>query len=175
MLNFFAKSLLVTTSLSPVFLAIAIRQLERGESWVASCPWILAALILPIACWGLLKESKRIVQSRPLTITSIERNDQQMIGFLFVYLLPFIWSDKVIFGGQALTVVYAVVVTVIAIANASAFHFNPVLRALGFHFYTTKNEEGTTTLLISDVEIRRPGGSIDAISLSSDTCVRINP
>ena len=169
MLNFVAKCLLVATSLSPVLGAVAVSQFEICESWRSWTWWLVVviALILPGLCWVLLMYAKQNAQKQLFYIKEFERKDQEMLVFLFIYLLPFIRSADPTFASEWLTSVYVLAIIIIAIAYADAFHFNPVMRLLfGYRFYAAKDHDGVSNLLISKRDLRRPGEEVQTVRLA---------
>ena len=72
--------------------AVAINQLECGKPWTNWIWWIVVAFFLVALCWGLLKYAKKNTQKHLLYIKEFERRDQEMLTFLFIYLLPFVRS-----------------------------------------------------------------------------------
>ena len=167
MLNIFAKCLLVSTSLSPVLGAIAISQFERGESWTTWIWWFGVALVLVALCWELLRYSANKAQKHLFYIKEFERRDQEILTFLFIYLLPFVRSENSTFGSEWLTSTYILIIIIIAIAQAGAFHFNPVMRLLfGYRFYAAKDRDGVSNLLISKEDLRRPAIEVQTVRLA---------
>ena len=88
------------------------------------------------------------------------------IAFLLAYLLPFVSSENMAFTGEWLTGAYILGVIFLVIAHAGAFHFNPVMGLLGYHFYAVKNNDGVSRLLISEAELHRPGEDVQAVRLA---------
>lgn len=166
MLNRFAKFLLVATSLSPLLGAVAVNQFSRGEPALRWGPWIAVALLLVFLCWALLHYATKNAQLHSFDIKEFERNDKEVMAFLVTYLLPFLSTEKMGFAGDWMTSTYVLVIIFLVIAHAGAFHFNPVMGLLGYHFYAVKNNDGVSTLLISRVELRRPGESVKTVQLA---------
>ena len=173
MLNFFAKSLLVSTSLSPVLGAVAVNQFERGEPWTNWIWWLAVAFFLVFLCWLLLRSAAKTAQKHALYIKEFERRDQEMLTFLFIYLLPFVRSEHSTFADDWLTSVYILAIIVLAIAHAGAFHFNPVMRLLRYRFYAVKNQNGVSNLLISKTDLRRPGKEVQTVRLAWNVYLHI--
>ena len=96
MLNNRAKFLLVATSLSPVLGAVAVSQFELSESWRSWAWWlvVMGTLLLPGLCWALLMYAKKNAPKQLFYIKEFERKDQEMLVFLFIYLLPFLRSER---------------------------------------------------------------------------------
>ena len=166
MLNTFAKFLLVGTSLSPVLGAVAVNQFARDEPWTSWAVWIVVAILLVAMCWGLLRYAARNVQKQQFHISEFERNDVEVLTFLLAYLLPFVSSENMAFAGEWLTGVYIYSVIFLVLAHAGAFHFNPVMSLLGYHFYSVKNKDGVSHLLISKDELRKPGRDVQTVRLA---------
>ena len=169
MLNIRAKFVLVATSLSPVLGAVAVSQFELRESWKSWEWWLVAmgALVLPVLCWALLMYAKKNAPKQLFYIREFERKDQEMLVFLFIYLLPFIRSANPTFASEWLTSVYVLSIIIIAVAYADAFHFNPVMRMLfGYRFYAAKDGAGISNLLISKRDLRRPGEEVQTVRLA---------
>ena len=169
MLNFFAKSLLVSTSLSPVLGGVAVSQFERGQPWTSWIWWLAVAILLVAFCWALLRYAEKNAQKQLFCIKEFERKDQEMLAFLFIYLLPFVRSEDSTFASEWLTSMYVLVIIIVAIAHAGAFHFNPVMYFFfGYRFYAVKNSHGVSNLLISKKELRRPGKNVQTVGLAWD-------
>ena len=166
MLNQFAKLLLVATSLSPVLGAVAVNQFALGKPWTDWLPWLAVGLLLVFICWALLRHLAATAQSQLLTLAQFENNDKEVLAFLLTYLLPFVSAKDMAFQGQWLTGAYILAVIFMVIAHAGAFHFNPVMGLLGYHFYGIKNGDGVSLLLISKAELHKPGIEVKTVKLA---------
>ncbi|TDG15637.1 hypothetical protein E2F43_05275 [Seongchinamella unica] len=167
MLNNFAKFLLVSTSLSPLLGAVAVNKFARGESLVQWGSWLAVAMLLIFLCWAVLIYAAKNAQQHAFLIKEFERDDKEVLAFLIAYLLPFLSTDKMGFAGDWLTGTYVLVIIFLVIAHAGALHFNPVMGLLGYHFYSVKNDDGVSHLLISKAELRRPGHEIKTVKLAN--------
>ena len=168
MLNFVAKCLLVLTSLSPVLGAVAVNQFAHGKPWTNWSRWLVGALLLVTLCWIMLRYAKKNAQKHLFYIQGFDRRDQEMLIFLFAYLLPFVRSETVAFASEWFTSIYILGIIILVIAHAGAFHFNPVMRLLGYRFYAVKNREGISNLLISKTDLRRSGKEVQTVRLAPD-------
>ncbi|MDT7043475.1 hypothetical protein [Candidatus Nitronereus thalassa] len=166
MLNKFAKFLLVATSLSPVLGAVAVNQFGLGRPWTNWFPWLVGALLLVFICWLLLQYAAGNAQKHQFRIEQFESNDKEVLAFLLAYLLPFISAKDMAFEGQLMTGAYIFLIICLVIAHAGAFHFNPVMGLLGYHFYGVKNSDGVSQLLISKAELRRTGKEVETVRLA---------
>ena len=170
-MSWFAKLLLIATSLSPLLGAVAVNKYANGDPYWWS--WILVTVLLGLICWLLLFYLSRSLSKNTFTIGEFESNDKEILAFLLTYLLPFISSDKLSFTGEWLTGVYIILIILVVLMHADAFHFNPVMAILGFHFYSVKDGDGLSYLLITRDPIRRPGKAIRTVSLAHNIQLQV--
>lgn len=173
MLNFIAKCLLVLTSLSPVLGVVAINQFAHDKPWTSWSKWLVGAFLLMTLCWALLRYAKKNAQKHLFCIEEFDRRDQEMLIFLFAYLLPFVRSETVAFASEWLTSIFILGIIILVIVRIGAFHFNPVMRLLGYRFYAVKNREGISNLLISKTDLRKSGQEVRTVRLASDVYLDI--
>lgn len=166
MLNTFAKLLLVSTSLAPVLGAVAVNQFAHDEQWYRWGSWLGATVVLVILCEGMLRYAANNAEKHLFHIKEFERNDKEVVAFLLAYLLPFVSAENMTFTGEWLTGAYILGIIGLVIAHAGAFHFNPVMGLLGYHFYAVKNGDGASHLLISKKELKRTGENIQTVRLA---------
>lgn len=168
MLNWFAKFLLVSTSLAPILGAVAVNQVALGRPWHCWVSWLGTAVLLALICWLLLRYSAKNVQQDTFTIKEFERNDKEVLAFLLAYLLPFLSSKDMAFTGEWITGAYIIAIIFWVIAHAGAFHFNPVMGLLGYHFYVVKDGHNVSYLLMSRKQLNRTAVDIKAVKLAQD-------
>lgn len=167
MLNGFAKFLLAATSMSPILGAVAVSQFSQGKGWLYWLPWLVVALSLALICWGVLFYAAKYAQGEDITVKEFQRNDKEVLAFLIAYLLPFISSKNMAFNGEWLTGAYILIMIFLVITHAGAFHFNPVMGFLGYHFYAIRNENNIPCLLISRRELDEVGIDLTTARLAS--------
>ncbi len=173
MLNTFAKFLLVATSLSPLLGAVAVNQFSRGEPPIQWGSWLAVAALLVFVCWALLRYTARNAQRHEFQIKEFEQDDKEVLAFLVTYLLPFLSNDKMGFAGDWLTGAYVLGIIFLVIAHAGAFHFNPVMGLLGYHFYAVKDDGGASNLLISRKELMRTGLALPTVRLARNIYLHV--
>lgn len=174
MLNNSAKYVLALTSLSPVFLTMAINYFEHGEPWTIWIWWIAATIVSVVFCWGLMRYIARKAQINSVLIKDFERKDQEMLAFLFIYLLPITRSENLALSDNILTSCFVLFVTTLAIVCARAFHFNPVMRLVfRYRFYSVKDSRGIPNLLISRTDFQRSGVEIKTVMVTQNVHLHI--
>lgn len=156
----------MATALSPVLGAVAVNEIARDHSFKSWAGWLIAAALLICLCWWLLAYAKKNAEVLVLHISEFERNDKEILGFLLTYFLPLLSANDMTFKGAWLTGAYILLVIFLVFAHAGAFHFNPVMGLLGYHFYSVKNAEGMSHVLISRVELRRAKIDIRTVRLA---------
>lgn len=170
-MNRFAKLLLVATSLSPLLGAVAVNQWANGgRDWGW---WLLAAAALAACCWSLLASLSRSLAKNSFTPRQFESRDKEVLVFLLTYLLPFISSEKLAFTGEWFTGAYIIGIILVSLMHADAFHFNPVMSLLGYHFYTVKGADELSYLLITTDPMRRPGQPLTTVSLAHNIKLQV--
>lgn len=91
--------------------------------------------MLVVLCRLLLKFAEERLPKFSLQITSFERRDQEVLTFLFIYMLPLIRTDGLGITAGWITTACVGVIIIYALAQAGAFHFNPLMRLFfGYRF-----------------------------------------
>ncbi len=136
MLRILPKLLLVATSFAPVMLTSA-----AVSFWKKEIPTGFALVAIAIAAVGIcvlvMRAAARKLSRNSVTIKSIKPADKEIIGFVLAYLLPLARGSQ--FEGFPLIVVLAVFFLVVMTSNA--YHTNPLLGLLGYHFYEVTIDE----------------------------------
>ncbi len=166
MLSSVAKFLLISTSLSPILGAVAVDQFANNQPWMHWLVLLLIAIILIFLCWMMLQYAARNIQRNLFTVREFERKDTETLAFMLAYLIPLISTDNIVFADKWLLGAYTFVIISLVITHAGAFHFNPVMGLLGYHFYSVKNQDGLSHLLISKKALRRSGNEIQVVQLA---------
>lgn len=165
MLNWFARFLLVATALSPMLGAVAINQIAHGRPKTHWSPWLISAICLALICWLVLLYAARNGEKHIFHISEFEDKDKEVLAFLLTYLLPFLGTEKLDFKGEWLTGAYIMAIIILTIAHSGAFHFNPVM-GLFYHFYSVRDSNGASNLLISRKPLRKAGEKIETVRLA---------
>ena len=116
----------------------------------------------------MLRCAAKKAQRHLLEIKEFERKDQEMLTFLFIYLLPIIRSENATFASEPLTAICALGIIFVAIADVGAFHFNPVMRVFRYRFYAIKTSHGVSNLLISKKDLCRPNQEIQTVRIATN-------
>jgi len=146
-LNKAAKLALVATSLAPICLTLWFVEFSKNWDWHQGWGFLLAALLMSITCYGLIRLSARKLESLPIKIKSIRTADKEIVGFLLVYLLPLIKQSSNSISMPVL--VFVAVMFFLIVYNAHVYHFNPLLGFFGYHFYEATIEGDITFVLIT--------------------------
>jgi hypothetical protein len=105
-------------------------------------------------------------QTHKLRVEQFEDNDKEVLAFLLAYLLPLISVKDTVGEIHWMTGSYVLVIILLVFTHARAFHFNPVMGLLGYHFYSLKSSDGMSLLLISRSELKRSGKELNTVSLA---------
>lgn len=161
MLNKFSKLALVSTALAPICLTqwfvelnnVWQRSLSFSENltaqWQTGIGYFFAAIVLSALCFGLvqLSASRLGLERLPVKIKSVKTVDNEIVGFLLVYLLPLINQGQGAISFPVL--VFIAVMFFFIVYNSHAYHFNPLLGFFGYHFFEVTIEGDITYVLIT--------------------------
>lgn len=150
MLSFFARCLLVGTSLAPVLFVVAVSQFERGVPYT-SWRWpLVICLSLVGLCKFLLWVGARVPEAFSIEIKAIDQKDHEIVVFLFIYLLPLMRSDVPTVFNSWMTGATVLMIVILSIVHARAFSFNPIMGLVfRYRFYSIRTKRGVPSLLIS--------------------------
>jgi len=173
MFNKWAKLILVSTSLAPILGAVAINKISSDQGWQSWSPWVAVAILLVIICWLFMSFAAGTLPSKSINIAGVEQNDKEVVAFLLAYLLPLVSQENMGFNGGWLTGAYILLIIFVVIAHAGAFHFNPLMGLLGYHFYGIKDDEGASYLLISKDELTKPNSEARVVKLATTIYLQV--
>jgi hypothetical protein len=142
MLRFLPKLLLVATAFAPVMITFAVVYWFDNQHDLAY-KLLAGALILVIVCVAVIRLAAQQLAKNPVTIKTIKPADKEIVGFVLAYLLPLARGSQ--FDGVPMFVVLGVFFLVIMTSNA--YHTNPLLGLIGYHFYEVTIEDVGYTLL----------------------------
>ena len=169
MFNIIPKCILVSTSLSPVLLTMAVQEYEREPRCLNWTIGILLALtlLLVVLCWLLMVYARSNLQIRDVNILSIERKDHEVLTFLFIYLLPLVRSGSANLLESWMTTTFVGIIIIYALAQADAYHFNPLMRLVfQQRFYAVNTSEGQSDLVISKKRLHSAEKRIQAVEIA---------
>jgi len=155
MLSRFAKALFAATSLAPVLAAFAVKDLANGGTLQDAAPWLIAAALLPVLCWLMLIFARTQLERQDLRITKITSSDKEVLAYLIAYLLPLLAKDSVDYRQNIGVTAFVFGIIFLATLHSNAYHFNPLLGCIGYHFYEVEADDGMTYLLITSKSIKK--------------------
>lgn len=151
------KTLLVMTSLSPI--ALVYSWVSFTESYYTiSLFLVFLCVILYLSTSFILVSSERYLERFKFSFTSVEPVDQENVSFLLFYLSP-LFVDK-LSSVNFNVVVPAFVIYALLTSASYAYHFNPLLGLMGWHFFKITSEEGVSYVIITRNKIK----NVDSIS-----------
>lgn len=165
MLRFAPKFLLVSTAFAPVMLTSAAvawwKAKDHAQGWAEAWPLVAGAAAAVTVCIWVMHKATRELARNPVTIKSIKPADKELIGFVLAYLLPLARGTP--FEGYPLAIVLAVFFLVVMTSNA--YHTNPLLGMLGWHFYEVVIDE-VGYILVSRRNIHNVRSIKEVVSLT---------
>jgi hypothetical protein len=142
MLRFLPKLLLVATAFAPVMITFAI-VFWFEQAHALALGLLCGAALAVVACVTVIKTAASQLAKNPVVIKTIKPADKEIVGFVLAYLLPLARGSE--FDGVPMFVVLGVFFLVVMTSNA--YHTNPLLGLIGYHFYEVTIEDVGYTLL----------------------------
>lgn len=147
MLSKLAKLLLVSTSLAPILFTQAFIA-SLHDQWVDAATGLGVAVGLTIMCFLILSAARKQHQTLPLgKVKQLQAADTQIIGFVITYLLPLAKPEET--PDDLRVLAFILFILGLAFWNSNAYHFNPLLGLLGYHFYEVTAENDIKLVLIT--------------------------
>ena len=165
-MNRFYKLRFAVTSMAPITGAYALNRFIEGQI-VLGIGFIVVALLLMLLCWALLTFAAKNQQTEPFHVKEVELADKEILAFLIAYLLPIISRESFDILANPLSGIFVLFILLLCIYNSNAFHFNPLLAMVGYHFYEVKTESGIPYMLITRNTIRNKNYSTLVKELST--------
>lgn len=152
MVSCIGKVLLVATSLAPVCGAFAINRIGvSGVTWYEDWQfwtWTGIAVWLIALTYAFLQWCQSRLKSTSIHSTTIKPTDKDVLAFLLAYLLPLLGEESLAIN-RPIVAVYVFALISIAVYHSNAYHFNPMLSLVGFHFYEIQTPDGFSAMLLS--------------------------
>lgn len=148
MLNIAAKFLLASSALSPPLLILAANLLVRKASCTLWLTFLLVGLGLILSAILILVLVSLQAEIHRVHVQGVEPRNYEAITFLFAYIFPFIQQDFSGTTANLATTATIFALLIIVLVHSEAFHFNPLLRVLGYRFYAVRTLSGVTSLII---------------------------
>jgi hypothetical protein len=157
------KLLLVSTSLSPILLTRAFVA-TLHQQWGQAVAYAGAACGLALLC-VLVLYAVRTTQRLPLgEVKQLQAADTQIIGFVLTYLLPLARPETT--PEDVRVLLFVLLILGLAFWNSNAYHFNPMLGLLGFHFYEATFDRDIKYVLITRKDLYNARGVSHVVRLT---------
>jgi hypothetical protein len=148
-----AQFFLVLTSLAPIGLVQAAVQFGRGAREAGFC-YLLGSALLVLVCRGLWWGVRKWNSPVRMEVSAPSFKESEPLGFLVAYALPLVGEPHT--GSLPGLCVFSVLMGLV-VWQQQLFHVNPLLAALGFHFFSAKNDRGAQILIIARSKVLKSG------------------
>lgn len=151
--SWLANFLLALTAFAPAsFIYGVVWFIERDTFGVIVC--ILTGLSMVVVCCVIVRKLKKDLQTLPYHAIEVEPADNEILAYLIVYMFPLITNEYstdnwVVWIGVAIAIS-------LLVAKAYGNQFNPVLTALGWHYFKVTDKDGRTSILITKNKMYSP-------------------
>ena len=164
MLSKIGRGVLLFSSYTPLFVIIGLR--FAASNFTLAVTFVAVGLLSGVAMLVLLWWS-RTIQPTPVRVTSSSSASEDVIAYLFTYLVPILDATK----GDA-SDVFAFVILFITIGlvflNSNLGLVNPMLAGAGFHLHRVETPGKRTYVILSRSDIPpKPGADVRVRRLSN--------
>ena len=127
----------------------------------AGVPSLILGIIAGVAGLGLVAfvVVVQFLTTVEVSPSSIQPRDQDTIGYVVTYLLPFVTLGVQSWRERGAIIFFIVLVAVLYI-RASLFYVNPLLALAGFRLYEAELETGRSVIIIVRPRYVRPGSTL---------------
>ena len=136
MLGISPKFLLAATAFAPVLFTTALVCFINHEFWQG-----FALLLIVLVCWrvcvAVLGKAKLQLPQQMVSLKSIKPADKELVGFVLAYLLPLARGSAF----QPLPLSIAMAMFFFVVMTSNAYHTNPLMALVGYHFYEVVIED----------------------------------
>lgn len=140
-----AQLLLVLTCLAPIAgVYAAVLAGSANHRGTAMC-WAGVVVLLVVGCIALLAFARRRLAPVPLAVAEVSTKEAEPLAFLVAYALPLATSDT----GSLTGIAAFAFVMALVLWQQQIFHVNPLMAALGYHFFAAKKSNGGSVLVVS--------------------------
>lgn len=162
-LNSFALFLFTLTGFAPVAFVYALVWLEEGALNGFLLCMVLGAVGV-VGCMILVWYMKKHLQSMSYVAQEVETADNEILGFVLIYMFPLITREYSTENWWAWVLVVGIVCWVVAKSYGN--QFNPVLAILGWHFFKVKDRQGRSFVLITKKKMYEPNETLTVVKMA---------
>lgn len=154
---------LFLSSYIPLFAILGIKYwgIQRWVTYTAAVFSLLGVIGL-LGLWLWIRDTR----GTSLKVTSVERQDQELLAYLITYLFPFLQLQL---GDPRSTAIAAILFLTVGLlyVSSSMLHVNPTLAFFGIHIYEVESTGGKTHTILTRADRLIPGKELEAISLAN--------
>ncbi|RKU30263.1 hypothetical protein C6497_04690 [Candidatus Poribacteria bacterium] len=180
MLSRWAQYLFMISSFSPVILVFGISEFFNTENqqlcykYVKLSLYIVIAIFLVIWCRYMIRKASKPTNLITIKVKRYSRQDAGLLSFVFVYLFPLIRSSEPLSIPQYILhfCVYMLIIDIMV--NARTFQYNPIIRFLGYKFYTIVDDNNLERLLIIKRNLSISDEDVQIKQLAKDVYIVCN-
>lgn len=168
MLSWFGWFGFILTTTAPILLVYGVT--VRAEGFSVWGSYLLAGAAL-VALAGLFpKVISGHLEVKIINVERVKGVDKDALALLAPYVLPFLGARGT--SPDLLALIVILIVILVVLTRGRLFHVNPVMLALGYHFFEASLSTGATELLITRRRAAR-AGSYRVVSVSDQVWLEV--
>jgi hypothetical protein len=162
-----AQLVLFGSSFAPLFLLFGLL-----NSFGKGLPSILCFVAAAVSALALRYFMRRVQQKQTLSITVVgtQKRDQDAIGYLVTYLLPFVSVATATWREQAALVLFIALIALLYV-RAGLIYVNPLLAAARYRLFEADMGTGHSVIIITRRRYVAPGSMLELKTVTEDVYV----
>ncbi len=124
----------------------------------------VAAVVFPIIVVAYVQQSRKDANAESTPVAGVARRDDQIMAYLFTYVLPFVGLAFSDFYEVAASAVFLLVLFVLYI-RTNLFYVNPVLGAVGYRVYEIQIDNAPARIVLSKAPFIKVGEPLRLVRL----------
>lgn len=162
---------LLASAFSPLVAVMVLVARAGGQAWLTA--GLVLVCLLPVGVLLLVLRALRYVQLTRVRTRQVKVRDQDVLGFVSAYVLPF---AAVVLAGDAsgdLAGLLFLALVALVYVRAGLYHLNPTLTLLGYRLYEVTQDNGAAVMLLTKSRHVPQAGDLDARRLAAGVLIQL--
>ena len=162
------RTMLFLSSYSPLITILAIQQEDRLARGA-----LLAVSVTAVAWLAWFVKRLSTLNRMRIKVVSAFRRDQDILGYLFAYVFPFIGTDDQKYG-EAIALGVLFFVVAVLYVKLNAIYVNPLLALAGYYLHEVVEDNGKISMVLTRRYYIRSGSVLKVATAGTLVALEVN-